>query len=225
MARQTAEGSEMTVRRLVYLLMVGVAAVLFLGAAPTIAKATPAPSDDTGLSYSTDGVSFSADPPPIFADEQKVTPGEEIRGVLWIRNSRPHTVDVSVLTSRANETSGIILGPAGSGTSTLGVGETTAVTVRAWLPPTAKNDTQDQVSENMRVIVHARDSSSSTEEPGQPEEHVHGKPDVPPGELEDTGYSGGLLPLALGILVTGGVLYAKSRCRTPDEPNQDGNFL
>ena len=210
----------MKVRRLVYLLVAGVTAVLFLGTAPTIANATPTPSDDSGLRYSIDGVNYSADPPPIFADEQKMTPGEEIRGVLWIRNSRPHTVDISILTSRPHETSGIILGPAGSGTSTLSVGETTGVTVRAWLPPTAKNETQNQVSENMRIIVHARDSSSSAEEP---EEHLPRKPDVPPGELGVTGYSGGLLPLALGILVTGGAMYAKSRRHSRKQTNAEGD--
>lgn len=214
----------MTVPRLVYLLLVGVAAALFLGTAPTIANATSAPSDDSGLSYSTDGVNYSTDPPPIFADEQKVTPGEEIRGMLWIRNSRPHGVDISILTSRPHETSGIRLGPAGPGTSTLGAGETTSVTVRAWLPPTAKNATQHQVSENMRIIVNARDSVPSADEPGQPEERLPEKPGVPPGELGDTGFSGGLLPLALGILVTGGALYAKSRRHSHDKTKAEGNL-
>ena len=215
----------MTVHRLAYLLLVGVAAALFLGTAPTNAKAAPALSDDAGLSYSTNGVDFSSDPPPMFTNEQKVTPGEEIREVMWIRNSRPRTVDVSILNSHPNETSGIRLGPAGSDISTLGVGETTSVTVRAWLPPTAKNETQNQVSENMRVIVHATDSNPSDAESEQPQEHLPGRPGVSPGELGDTGYSAGLLPLALGILVTGGALYAKARRRTRNEPNPEGNLL
>jgi hypothetical protein len=198
-------------RRFVYILLSAAAAVLFFGMVPASAQAAQSTSGDAGLSYSTDGANYSADPPPIFADAPKVAPGDEVRGVLWIRNSRPRAVDVSIQTSQTDKISGIMLGPAGSGASTLRTGETTAISVRAWLPPTAGNEIQDQTSENMRVIVHASDAIPLAELPGPPDGKLPGKPSMPPGELGDTGYSAELLPLALGILVTGGALYAKSR--------------
>lgn len=215
----------MNTRSLIYFLLSGAAAILFFGTLPVPASASSVTTDEVGLSYSTDGVTYSADPPPIFADLPRLVPGGEVHGVLWIRNSRSHAVDVSLRMEPTKDSSGILLGPTDSGTSILGVGETTAVTVRAWLPPSADNETQNEISESIRISVHASEATRLVDLPERPEEQTSGKPDLrSPGALGDTGYDPRALPLAFGALVTGAVLYAKSRKRQRQKIDTDGKL-
>lgn len=214
----------MTGRKLVFTFLAGTAAFLSFGSALGEAPAHASVQQEAGLSYSTDGVNYASEPPSIFANTPKLSPGEEIEELLWIRNSRPHTVDFSLHTNSTDDSTGILLGADFSGNSTLGSGETTAVTVRAWLPATAGNDTQDQSSELLRITVLASDAGTSITAPEQSEEQASGKPVLPSsGALGDTGYSAGILPLALGVLVTGTVLFARSRRRLNRSINADRN--
>lgn len=216
----------MTTRRFITSFIAGVATLLSFGYVPVDAQASPAVPSEAGLSYSTDGVIYSTEPPQIFANTPKLTPGEEIEALLWIRNSRPHAVEFSLQTSSTDDSSGILVGADDSGISTLGSGEATAVTVRAWLPSTAGNETQDKNSEPIRLTVQASDANPSTTAPKQLEEQAPGKPALPsPGALGETGYSAGLLPLGLGAVVTGGVLFARSRRRPQQSINADRNLL
>ncbi|WP_146111829.1 hypothetical protein [Arthrobacter sp. MYb227] len=213
-------------RRFISSFIAGAATLMFFGYVPVDAQAYADVPTDAGLSYSTDGINYSAEPPPLFANMPKLTPGEEFEGVLWIRNSRPHAVDFSLQTNLADDFTGILVGTKASGISTLGSGEATAVTVRVWLPSTAGNETQGKNSELIRMTVQASESNPSPTAPEQLEEQAPGKSVLPsPGVLGETGYSAGLLPLALGALVTGGVLFARSRRRPQQSINTARNLL
>lgn len=214
----------MTACKLPFTFLAGTVALLSVGFALGNAPAHASERQEAGLSYSTDGVNYSSEPPPIFANTPKLTPGEEIEEHLWIHNSRPHTVDYSLQTNSTDNSTGILLGADVSGSSTLGSGETTAVTVRAWLPATAGNQTQDQSSELIRITVLASDADPLITAPEESEEQASEKPVFPsPGALGDTGYSAEILPLALGAIVTGTVLFARSRRRSNQSIIADRN--
>lgn len=214
----------MTARRLPFTVFAGTAALLSFGFALGDVPAHASVQQESGLSYSTDGVNYSSEPPPVFVNTPKLTPGEEIEELLWIHNSRPHTVDFSLQTNSTDDSTEILLGADVSGSSALGSGETTAVTVRAWLPATAGNETQDQSSELLRITVHASGADPLITAPEESEEQASEKPVLPSsGALGDTGFSAEILPLALGVLVTGTVLFARSRRRSNQSIIADRN--
>lgn len=204
----------MTARQVLRRLLFGTAVLLCLGTAPTAAQSSPPAAGEVGLSYSTDGVNYSSSPPPLFSTMPRFVPGDEVRTRLWIRNARQDAVDISVQPSRP-EASGVILNPCHSGVIRLEAGASTAIMIRASLPITASNRTQNQTSDNMPLRVNARAVV--------PEANTPQSPHVPPGALGKTGFFGGIFPLILCMLGVGGVLYAMSRRHTNQEHTMEGD--
>ncbi len=201
----------MTPRHAIRHLVFGTAVLLCLGTAPTAAQSSPPAAGDTGLRYSTDGVNYSSSPPQLFTALPRFVPGDEVRTRLWIQNTRADAVDVTFQPSYPDR-SGVMLAPTISGTTRLAGGASTAITLRVSLPLTASNRTQDQTSDKLRLRVNAQAAV--------PEANT---PHVPPGELGETGFSGGIFPLILGMLGVGGILYAKSRRHTQQEHMMEGD--
>jgi hypothetical protein len=194
-------------------LLFGSAVLLCFGTAPPAAQSSPPAASEVGLSYSTDGVNYSSSPPQLFSNMPRFVPGDEVSTRLWIRNARADAVDISMQPSRP-DASDLLLTPSHSGMTRLEAGASTAITIRASLPLTASNRTQNQTTDNLRLRVNAQVAVPEASTP-QP-------PHVPQSELGETGFSGGIFPLILGMLGVGSVLYAMSKRPTRQEHTMEG---
>ncbi|QXQ09939.1 hypothetical protein [Paeniglutamicibacter sp. Y32M11] len=108
--------------------------------------------------------------------------------------------------------SGVKLTPSYSGMTGLDAGTLSAISLWASLPLTASNRTQNQTTDNLRLRLNAQAAVQEAN-----------TPPVSPGELGETRFASGIFSLILGKLGVDGVLYAKSRRRTNQEPTMEGD--
>ncbi|MHA6968911.1 hypothetical protein ACX5K5_14590 [Glutamicibacter bergerei] len=205
----------MSTRRIFAWLFAGIAPMFFLAFTHAPAQATTASPVGNQLSYSTDGENYSHTPLPVFANVEKIIPGESTSRSLWVRNDLSKSIEITVHTNTLEGANDLRAEASPKGIISLSAGETTTVVIRAWLPEAAGNATQNISSENISIRVRASEKDPLGEKPDEesapPVENPDSQPPQDQDQLGDTGFFPRFLPLAIGALITGGILFALSR--------------
>lgn len=176
-------------------------------------------TDAGGLSYSVNGGDFRASPGELFGGEFQLVPGDRLTEKITIRNERPHPIAVTLRPTVAEPANGLQFVVAGDSMARLDPKQNADFELEARLPASAGTSSEDLVRSLSLEISAVEVTGGNPQEPESPEVPQYpDRPDPPeadgehaPDELKSTGFSGGAVPLALGMTAAGIALYLRSK--------------
>lgn len=185
--------------------------------------AAPQNSGDS-LSYSSDGRNYSLKPPVLFADIAVLVPGDVFNQSFWVKNNRAHPVSILVEPRETVANSAVKIGPVHTKKTKLNAGQAIQIEVQLWLPIEASKHTQDLVELDLGVVVNASEIIGLGEHKPTETPPVPLPEDRQPDTLGDTGFNAYFVPWALGMTLTGGLIYLSSKRRAKRLHNIEGEL-